>query len=133
MSSLQTGLSLRIRRPFCEIRNKTVYETTGKDQPFGHYFLSDKEEKEKFMEFCDSFSSKFKVFASRPLKQCTDVMTGLYNGQCLFSKTGGFHILHAKPPCVQFGETLTVIFDATAKVDGDYQFLSNVCFLGRVE
>ncbi len=128
LSGIQTGLSFNIQRPFKDLRSKTLYET-GKDQPFGFCSLSDPEDKENFEEFRNRFSTKYKSFANRPLKQCMDVVAGLYNGKCLFIKSGSFHILYAKPPCVQFGEAMTIIFDATAKVDGDYRFLPNVRFL----
>ena len=52
-----------------------------------------------------------------------EVIDHLYRGDCLFTKLGPFTILGADEPQIVFGDSLTLVFDATALVDGDYEFL----------
>lgn len=129
---LQTNLTYQAGRPFQRLRRETVFED-GKDQPFGLCSLEtqDSTEAEAFREYRDSFEEGYRrSYRSKPLLECLDVVGALYRGQCLFCKSGGtFHILHAGPPEIQFGETQTIVFDATAEVDGDYQHLPNVHWL----
>ena len=129
---LQTQFEITVCRPFQSLRRQTVFED-GRDKPFGLCSLAGADETEAaaFFEFQNSFEEGYrKAFRSKALIACFDVMSALYRGRCLYCKSSGtFRVLHAEPPAIQFGETQSVIFDATAEVDGDYQRLSQVRWL----
>lgn len=58
------------------------------------------------------------------------VMDYLYSGEtALFTKTNGFCIYRIDPPQLHFGNCQTIIFDATAEVDNDYQCLDKITIL----
>ena len=129
---LQSSLAYEAGRPFQQLRRKTVF-ANGKDRPFGLCTLesNDPTAANSFQSYRDSFEEvPRRAYRSGPLLECLDVVDALYHERCLFCKSGGtFRILHAGSPMIQFGETQTIIFDATAEVDGDYQHLPNVHWL----
>lgn len=127
---LQADFKANIDASFNLLRRMTVL-LNGKDKPFGLCSLraEDIEVKDKFDQYRESFESKNKAFLTQDLQDALDVTQALYQQDCLFSKSGGFKILYAKQPTLQFGQAQTIIFDATAEVDGDYQQLQNVNWL----
>lgn len=131
LRSLQTGLSINIERPFQKLRMCTVYED-GKDQPCGLCTLHASncaEAQKSFTSYCDSFAGYRKCFSSPALQDALDVTDALYQGRCLFSKTGNFRVLSTKPVALNWGQAQTIIFDATAEVDGDYAYLPDLKWL----
>ena len=56
----------------------------------------------------------------------------LYSGEsCVFCKSNGFAIFDIRSPQLHFKNHLTVIFDATAEIDGDYAKRNRIQFLSR--
>lgn len=56
-----------------------------------------------------------------PMRELFRVMDALYEGTpCVFCRSNGFSIYVIRPPRYQFPDQLTVVFDATASLDGDY-------------
>ena len=64
------------------------------------------------------------------MREIFTVADRLYAGEsCVFCKSNGFAIFDIKSPRLRFDNHLTVIFDATAKMDGDYSRMPRICFL----
>lgn len=119
-----------LRRPFSLLRERTCIEldeTTKAmaDIPYGLCSLMDADnaEKERFGQFRDYLNGSGKAFRTPALSEAVEVIDRLYRGECLFTKLGAFTILGADEPQISFGDSLTLVFDATAQVDGDYQYL----------
>lgn len=119
-----------LRRPFSLLREHTCIEldetTKAKaDIPYGRCSLMDADnaEKERFGQFRDYLNGPGRAFRTPALSEAVEVIDRLYRGECLFTKLGAFTILGADEPQISFGDSLTLVFDATAQVDGDYQYL----------
>lgn len=119
-----------LRRPFSLLRARTCIEldeTTKAmaDIPYGLCSLMDADntEKERFGQFRDYLNGSGRAFRTPALSEAVEVIDRLYRGECLFTKLGAFTILGADEPQISFGDSLTLVFDATAQVDGDYQYL----------
>ena len=119
-----------LQRPFSLLRERTCIELdeTTKlkaDMPYGVCSLKDAEEVEKnrFYQFREYLNGSGKAFRTQQLSEAVEVIDHLYRGDCLFTKLGPFTILGADEPQIVFGDSLTLVFDATALVDGDYEFL----------
>lgn len=119
-----------LRRPFSLLRERTCIEldeTTKAmaDIPYGLCSLMDADnaEKERFGQFRDYLNGSGRAFRTPALSEAVEVIDRLYRGECLFTKLGAFTILGADEPQISFGDSLTLVFDATAQVDGDYQYL----------
>lgn len=119
-----------LRRPFSLLREHTCIELdeTAKakaDIPYGRCSLvdADNAEKERFGQFRDYLNGPGRAFRTPALSEAVEVIDRLYRGECLFMKLGAFTILGADEPQISFGDSLTLVFDATAQVDGDYQYL----------
>lgn len=119
-----------LRRPFSLLRERTCIEldeTTKAmaDIPYGLCSLldADNAEKERFGQFRDYLNGSGRAFRTPALSEAVEVIDRLYRGECLFTKLGAFTILGADEPQISFGDSLTLVFDATAQVDGDYQYL----------
>lgn len=119
-----------LRRPFSLLRERTCIEldeTTKAmaDIPYGLCSLMDADnaEKERFGQFRDYLNGSGRAFRTPALSEAVEVIDRLYRGECLFTKLGAFTILGADEPQISFGDSLTLAFDATAQVDGDYQYL----------
>ena len=119
-----------LQRPFSLLRERTCIELdeTTKlkaDMPYGVCSLKDAEEVEKnrFYQFREYLNGPGKAFRTQQLSEAVEVIDHLYRGDCLFTKLGPFTILGADEPQIVFGDSLTLVFDATALVDGDYEFL----------
>lgn len=119
-----------LRRPFSLLRERTCIEldeTTKAmaDIPYGLCSLMDADnaEKERFDQFRGYLNGSGRAFRTPALSEAVEVIDRLYRGECLFTKLGAFTILGADEPQISFGDSLTLVFDATAQVDGDYQYL----------
>lgn len=120
-----------LQRPFSLLREHTCIELdeTTKlkaDMPYGVCSLKDADEVEKnrFYQFREYLNGPGKAFRTQQLSEAVEVIDHLYRGDCLFTKLGPFTILGADEPQIAFGDNLTLVFDATAQVDGDYKFLN---------
>lgn len=119
-----------LQRPFSLLRERTCIELDEMtklkaDMPYGVCSLKDAEEVEKnrFYQFREYLNGSGKAFRTQQLSEAVEVIDHLYRGDCLFTKLGPFTILGADEPQIVFGDSLTLVFDATALVDGDYEFL----------
>ena len=119
-----------LQRPFSLLRERTCIELdeTTKlkaDMPYGVCSLKDAEEVEKnrFYQFREYLNGPGRAFRTQQLSEAVEVIDHLYRGDCLFTKLGPFTILGADEPQIVFGDSLTLVFDATALVDGYYEFL----------
>lgn len=119
-----------LRRPFSLLRERTCIELDEMikamaDIPYGLCSLMDADnaEKERFGRFRDYLNGSGRAFRTPALSEAVEVIDRLYRGECLFTKLGAFTILGADEPQISFGDSLTLVFDATAQVDGDYQYL----------
>lgn len=119
-----------LQRPFSLLRERTCIELdeTTKlkaDMPYGVCSLKDAEEVEKnrFYQFREYLNGPGRAFRTQQLSEAVEVIDHLYRGDCLFTKLGSFTILGADEPQITFGDSLTLVFDATALVDGDYEYL----------
>lgn len=130
IAALQFHLDHAIIRRFDTLRWRLRYEgIDGRkyDYPYGFCSLADEEglfnEITQFRNFL--LSENNSVPLSTKGEECLDVMLDLTSGECLFVKENGFRIISAAPPCLSYGSTQTLIFDATAAVDGDYAHLTD--------
>ena len=119
-----------LQRPFSLLRERTCIERSETtklkaDMPYGVCNLKDAEEVEKnrFYQFREYLNGSGKAFRTQQLSEAVEVIDHLYRGDCLFTKLGAFTILGADEPQIVFGDSLTLVFDATALVDGDYEYL----------
>lgn len=120
-----------LQRPFSLLRERTCIELDETikamaDIPYGLCSLMDADnaEKERFGQFRDYLNGSGRAFRTPALSEAVEVIDRLYRGECLFTKLGAFTILGADEPQISFGDSLTLVFDATAQVDGDYKFLN---------
>ena len=119
-----------LQRPFSLLRERTCIELDEMtklkaDMPYGVCSLKDAEEVEKnrFYQFREYLNGPGRAFRTQHLSEAVEVIDHLYRGDCLFTKLGPFTILGADEPQITFGDGLTLVFDATALVDGDYEDL----------
>lgn len=133
--SLQQSLSYLIDRPFQAIRRSCCLETEKGRQDIQAGFCTipkeymEAKEQVDFQNYCDLVLSQKKQYATKHLRTALTVMAALYSGkECLYSKTNGFAITCIEPPPSQYGESQSIIFDATAEIDEDYRRLQNVVF-----
>lgn len=133
--SLQQSLAYHIDIPFQALRRSLCIETEygNRDIQAGFCNLpSDYKELQRdiaFRSFSDFVLHQKKQYATKHLRTALAVMGSLYNGQsCLFSKVNGCAITHIDAPPSQYGESQSVIFDATAEIDEDYHCLQNAQF-----
>ena len=119
-----------LQRPFSLLRERTCIELDEMtklkaDMPYGVCSLKDAAEVEKnrFYQFREYLNGPGKAFRTQQLSEAVEVIDHLYRGDCLFTKLGPFTILGADEPQITFGDSLTLVFDATALVDGDYEYL----------
>ena len=133
--SLQQSLSYHIDQPFQVLRRTLCVETEGgiRDLQAGFCALPpeyvEPSRQAAFQRFADFVLCQKTQYATRHLRIALDVMAALYSGQkCLFSKTNGFAVTHISPPPLRYGESQSVIFDATSEIDQDYLALRNAVF-----
>lgn len=119
-----------LQRPFSLLRERTCIELDEMtklkaDMPYGVCSLKDAAEVEKnrFYQFREYLNGPGRAFRTQQLSEAVEVIDHLYRGDCLFTKLGPFTILGADEPQITFGDSLTLVFDATALVDGDYEYL----------
>lgn len=131
VQSRQVSLSYHIDRVFQQLRQTLTVQRPNQpitDLPMGFCSLADAnvEQKQKYRNFRDHIS-KQSAYATESIRACISVMDRLYDGEpCLFCKTNGFSIYAVDRPQLHYGDSQTLLFDATAEVDGDYCHLQNV-------
>ncbi len=133
--SLQQSLAYHVEQPFQALRRSLCVQTGlgNRDIQAGFCALPSEyttsSRRFAFQTFSDFVLCQKKQYATRHLRTALAVMSVLYQGQpCLFSKTNGFAVTDIAPPPPQYGESQSVIFDATAEVDEDYHSLKNAAF-----
>lgn len=110
-----------IRRPFMRLRTQQQFPT-GKDKPFGFCTLREESETvDGYQEFSEALE-RFRVKNALPKEgqECLRTVEALRSGDCLFVRTNGFRISRIDHPPLTYNGVQTVIFDATAGIDGDY-------------
>lgn len=142
IQGLQRSLSYNIERPFQTLRGNPggidfempdgliaqqvgLCSLKGSDESQGLYYR----------HFRDSFAFKKRQrLLTNSLRECFAVMDQLYEGPpCLFSTAGGFRITAMTQPKINYPPCQTILFDATASVDGDYSRLPHVIHLSESE
>lgn len=127
ISSMQRSIAYWIKRKFQELRDKTVIIRDGEtiDSKFGFCSLRDtpEAEQEQFRDFRDYLNGRGQRYLTPALSTCIEVIDTLFQEECLYTKMNTFSILQAGKPQLRYGNALTLIFDATAEVDGDYREL----------
>lgn len=127
INGLQISVSYQIKRLFQKLRNETVIKRDGQiiDSPYGLCTLEGipEDEQQRFQRFCNYLYTGGRRYLTKDLSTSVDVIQALLQGQCLYSKLGVFAIYCAGDPQLMYGSALTIIFDATAEVDGDYDGL----------
>ena len=125
---LQQQLNYSITRIFQKIR-RVQQTAAGNDIQIGFLSFSEEEREDShvYYEFRNSFTTYQKRFMTEQLTEMFSVIDYLYEGGiCLFTKIRGFCIYRIDRPQIHFGDSQTIIFDATAEVDNDYRNLDNV-------
>ena len=133
----QNTLSYTIDRVYQWLRAVTLRQTD--DNPFtkplepiaGECALTNDAllRKPQYLNFRDRLLRSVQI-CTPTMKEILMVADRLYSGEsCVFCKSNGFAIFDIKPPQLHFENHLTVIFDATAKIDGDYARMDSVKFL----
>lgn len=119
---LQQKLHFTIEIPFQESRRSTVIQLpSGKtaDQLVGFYYPQGTDPAE--FEAIRTSLIRHLGQSNRELLTCLHVAEHLYRGSpCLFCKAGSFHLFFATDGTSALDNHQTLIFDATAEVDGDY-------------
>lgn len=123
--SIQSGLGYHVNRPLQELRRSTVIARPGqppKDELAGLCALSPKEEERAdYIKFRAGLESR-RDLMNADLRACFQVIDRLYQGgDCLFCKACGCHLTTVQDGMRELRGQQTLIFDATALVDGDYQ------------
>ena len=122
---IQSSLGVHIGKPLQELRRSTVIPIPGqppKDELAGLCTLSPKGgERKDYVKFRVGLQSRQDLMNGE-LRSCFQVMDRLYAGEeCLFCKACGFHVITVQDGMQELRGRQTLIFDATAPVDGDYQ------------
>lgn len=130
--SIQNSLSFHVMNSFQNLRKILVSKREGKviDMPFGLCRLDDVNlDQLGYEEFRNSFQGYRRSYLTPAVQTCFRVMDRLYEKQSLFVKSSGFSVMCTEPRTLLFGNAQTIIFDATAEVDGDYLNLEQGRFL----
>lgn len=124
VASIQRSLGYCIERPFQQLRTETGHTGSQKSLPFGLCSLGElpQEDLDRYAQFKEKldWSSSFHTPA---VNACVAVMDQLIEGECLYGRSGSFGVFATTAPIMNFGQSVTLIFDATAEVDGDYKCL----------
>lgn len=128
---LQQWLDRTVRRLFQQLRYDLRRDTDEgpEDILVGVLTLTEDMRKEygDYTQFRNFMVQRGKRYLNRPLADILLVLDHLLQGgKCLFTKTEGFTIHYIQPPQILFGNSLTIIFDATAQVDEDYQSVQHL-------
>lgn len=137
LQTLSSSIYYQIERPFSVLRKQCILpgdKSSVRDQLFGFCSLRSEESAEKankLERFLQRISSMYPSLMSEPLQDAVNVMVALNDPQtdCLFSKLDSFTILQTSTPDLHLGNARTIIFDATAGVDADYDWLPSTVFL----
>ena len=121
----------RILTPFQALRKSC--EGDGKwtrpDIPFGFCQLTDETVCNNLLQFHTIFFGRRIQLFTPELKDCVNAMIAFAKEPCLFVKQGGFKVIVGHPREITFASAQSIIFDATAEVDGDYLYLDDARFL----
>ncbi len=125
IASIQKGLGYCLERPFQQLRTKNDPADSQAPLPFGLCSLAklSPEERDEYKKLKGRLA-KGPGYLTPAVKECLAVMDRLIDGECLYGRTGSFSIFESTPPVVNFEQAVTLIFDATAEVDGDYKHLA---------
>lgn len=127
INGMQISVNRKVERLFQGLRSETVIDREGKpiDSPYGFCTLKGipEEDQQRIQSFFDYLYGGGRRYLTKDLSACVDVIRALLHGECLYSKLGPFAIYCAGEPQLRYGSALTLIFDATAEVDGDYREL----------
>ena len=128
---LQQWLDRTVRQLFQQLRYDLRRDTDEgpEDILVGVLTLTEDIRKEygDYTQFRNFMDQRGKRYLNRSLADILLVLNHLFQGgQCLFTKTDGFTIHYIQPPQILFGKSLTIIFDATAQVDEDYQSVQHL-------
>ena len=131
IAALQSKLTFGITRFFDRLRRDLRLEdANGRKQDFPFGFCTLREDAEAITGFTNFCNCIFDFHLQKALvsegDECAAVMLALIKEDCLFIKMNGFRVIRISPPCLSFGRAQTLLFDATASVDGDYMHLENV-------
>lgn len=127
---LQDMLHYRILKPLQEIRKNCEFIDASMDEfPFGFCSLRGEQLQDSLLELPKIFKGRREGLLNPKYQNCFEVMQRLFEEPCLFVKSGGFRVFSTQAPEVLFGSAQTIIFDATAEVDGDYLHLDQAKFL----
>jgi len=81
-----------------------------------------------------AFIARCKISMTSHMHELFSATSALYLGTpCVYCRSNGFSIFKIVPPQYLFQDQLTLIFDATAAVDGDYAGIGSKLFLPRPE
>ncbi len=127
---LQDMLQYRILKPLQEIRKHCELIDASMDEiPFGFCSLSGEQLQDSLLDLHQIFKGRREGLLNAKYQNCFMVMQRLFKEPCLFVKSGGFRVISTQAPEVLFGSAQTIIFDATAEIDGDYRHLEEALFL----
>lgn len=126
IASIQKSLGYCIERPFQQLRTETGHTGSQKSLPFGLCSLGElpQEDLDRYKQFKEKLD-RSPGYHTPAVNACVTVMDQLIKGECLYGRSGSFSIFATTAPIVNFDQSVTLIFDATAEVDGDYKGLTN--------
>lgn len=115
--NLQSSLSFCINYPFTKLRKRYASSC-----PIGYCTFKDQADTIKYYkEFRKRIEqADLMKLIGKNGQNCLEVMDALIEGKCLFIINPTFEIIYVSHPPLTYEVTRTVIFDATAGVDGDY-------------
>jgi len=125
----QGTLSYTVAAPYQFLRNTAGMEGTSRSdatavEPVAgwvRYSLPPDSKQRASYDALNLYLHKSHAPISPALQNMREVMNPLYaNKRCLFVRSRGFHLFTIRSPQYLFYNQLSVIFDATAAVDGDY-------------
>ncbi len=127
---LQDMLHYRVLKPLQEIRRNCELADSNIDEiPFGFCSLKGENLLDSLLDLPKKYRGHRKGLLNPIYQNCVGVMQQLFEKPCLFVKSGGFRVISKQPREIRFGSAQTIIFDATAEVDGDYRYLNDANFL----
>lgn len=128
ISRVETRFSCTVRNFFQHLRSDTVYSVDGvtqADLKYGTCTLEDLPEKDKkvFLNFKEYLETKGRRYLSENVRLGINVVADLLESRCLFTKLPNFSILSPGTPQLTYGDATTLVFDATAQLDPNYEYL----------
>lgn len=145
VQTVENGLDYSIRLPFQNLRREKTSGRLNGDTlesvippKVGFCTATDlekyvycRETARKFSNLKKDISERYHKCLTSSVQECIRVWDDLLNKdvEILYTVDQGFTLHDISPASLDFGNVLTVVFDATADVDPDYLNLSNVNFL----